>query len=1023
MMNDHSHPIHGKEARLAALIESAYGLSPVRLRPLPGELDLNAYLETTDGRAFTLKLARPGTERVLLDMQDALLRHLKDRETGLHLPAPVLTRDGDYLFEDTSFDEKPRLVRLMHWVPGRVYAAVKPHDAGLLESLGDALGRLSCALQGFDHPAAHRWIKWDPAQAEWSAGRLHFIEDDRRRALATHFLDLFRRDAAPRLMQLRYGTNHNDANDYNILVSGMGSEARVSGIIDFGDAVHTPLINELAITLAYALMDHADPLAAAVRVVQAYHRAFPLREDELAVLFPLIGARLLLSVVHSAINRHAEPENAYLLISEEPAWRLLERLQSIPAALAHYTFRQACGREPCPSAGTFRRWAAGRRGSFAPVIGRPLADPQVLPLDLSVGSLDLGNNENFMQIERFDEVIQQLLKAGEAMVGAGGYGEVRPFYTTDAYVVQGNEGPQWRTVHLGFDIWTRAGTLVHAPLDGVVHSLQDNARERDYGPTIILEHQVSATLTFYTLYGHLSRASLHGKKPGMPIKSGAAFAEIGPRPENGNWPPHLHFQVMLDMLGLNGDFPGVGFYHERAVWQSLCPDPALLTGYPQHSPSEGPSPEALQGARRAVLGPNLSLSYRQPLHMLRGYRQYLYDRTGRRYLDTVNNVAHVGHEHPRVVRAAQRQLAVLNTNTRYLHAELIRYAEELTATLPAGLCVAYFVNSGSEANELALRMARTATGREDMVALKVGYHGNTGQTIAVSSYKFEGKGGGGAPPTTHVAPIPDPFRGPYKRSDPRAGARYALLVREVIRKAEQNGCRIAGFIGESILSCGGQVVPPEGFLADVYRYIRQAGGLCIADEVQTGFGRVGDRFWAFEQQGVVPDIVTMGKPIGNGHPLGAVVCTRSVAETFHNGMEYFNTFGGNPVSCAVGRAVLAVIREEGLQQNALETGAYLREGLLTLQERHPLIGEVRGSGLFQGIELIRHPDTLAPATEEAAYLADRMRAHGILMSTDGPYENVLKIKPPICFSRRDADFLIEILDGVLGEDGCKTKGE
>ena len=335
---------------------------------------------------------------------------------------------------------------------------------------------------------------------------------------------------------------------------------------------------------------------------------------------------------------------------------------------------------------------------------------------------------------------------------------------------------------------------------------------------------------------------------------------------------------------------------------------------------------------------------------------------------------------------------------------------------PPELCVVYLTNSGSEANELALRMARNYSGRYDMIALKVGYHGNTGAVIDVSSYKFDGKGGRGAPPTTHIVPMPDTYRGAYRENDAEAGRKYAAHVKAAIEKLAAEGRQIAGFIGETILSCGGQIAPPSGYLREVYHYIHAAGGLCIADEVQTGFGRVGSHFWSFEMQGVIPDIVTMGKPIGNGHPLAAVVTTRTIADAFANGMEYFNTFGGNPVSCAAGRAVLAALREEGLQENALRTGNYLSRCLSDLQKRHPIIGEVRGSGFFQGIELTTDPESRKPATAQASYLANRMRAHGILMSTDGPFGNVMKIKPPMCFDRKNADFLVDTLEKTLKED-------
>ncbi|MEZ4699353.1 MAG: aminotransferase class III-fold pyridoxal phosphate-dependent enzyme [Rhodothermales bacterium] len=422
-----------------------------------------------------------------------------------------------------------------------------------------------------------------------------------------------------------------------------------------------------------------------------------------------------------------------------------------------------------------------------------------------------------------------------------------------------------------------------------------------------------------------------------------------------------------------------------------------------------PSPiDALLARRRRHLGPSLSVSYREPLKIVRGRAQYLYDEAGRAYLDGVNNVCHVGHAHPRVVSAIQEQAALLNTNTRYLHDHIVTYAERLTATLPEPLRVCYFVCSGSEANELALRLAQTYTNRKDVILVDHAYHGNTGALIDISPYKFNSPGGKGAPPHVHVAPAPDAFRGRHRAPEPDLGSRYARYVADLAAAHPP-----AAFIAESILSCGGQIVLPEGYLASAYAAVRRAGGVCIADEVQVGFGRVGSHFWAFETQGVVPDIVTMGKPIGNGHPMAAVVTTPAIADAFDNGMEYFNTFGGNPVSCAAGLAVLDVIRDEDLQQHALDTGRYFLERLRDLMRRHPAIGDVRGLGLFIGIEFVTDRDTRSPDAETASAAVEALKEQGILLSTDGPDHNVIKIKPPMPFDRENAGQVTRALDAWL----------
>lgn len=425
----------------------------------------------------------------------------------------------------------------------------------------------------------------------------------------------------------------------------------------------------------------------------------------------------------------------------------------------------------------------------------------------------------------------------------------------------------------------------------------------------------------------------------------------------------------------------------------------------------------LRQRRARVLGSNLSLSYASPLEIVRGQGQYLYDRDGEQYLDCVNNVCHVGHSEPRVVRAAAKQMAELNTNTRYLHPYVIEYAERLGATLPAPLEVCYFVNSGSEANELALRLARAYSGGTHVIAHEHAYHGHTQALIDVSHYKFAGAGGAGAPPTTTVVPLPDPYRGQHRGYSAEAGRAYAAGVAAACADLARGGRRLSAFLAESISGCGGQVVYPDGYLAAAFAGVREAGGVCIADEVQVGFGRVGEAMWAFELQGVTPDIVTLGKPIGNGHPLGAVVTTAAVAAAFDNGMEYFNTFGGNPVSCAVGMAVLDVIEDDGLQDHARVVGAELAAGLRGLMAEHEAIGDVRGAGLFLGVEFVKDRGTLEPDPVTARWLVEELRAERVLLSTDGPYDNVIKIKPPLPFSSADASRVVEAMGRGLARRG------
>jgi 4-aminobutyrate aminotransferase-like enzyme/Ser/Thr protein kinase RdoA (MazF antagonist) len=988
-------------------------------RSLPSERDQNFRIDAADGRRFVLKIANATEDPAVLDLQTQALVHLETVAPGLDLPRLVPAAGGaaSALVHDVS--GRAHTVRLLTFVAGRTLASCRPHSPDLLRQLGALLGRLDRALESFDHPAADRPLKWDPKRAGWIRPYFTQVADETRRALVERLFDRSETALAALAPRLPVSVIYNDANDHNVLVECADPYSQyVTAVIDFGDMLRAWTVNELAVALAYAMLGKPDPLGAAAAIVAGYHGTRPLNDDERAALLPLVVRRLAVSVVNSAHQRHVDPANAYLFVTEQPAWELLTRLDTVAPNLALSAFRHACGLEPAPTASAVTEWLRGHREQIGPLLEPDLARSPRRVFDLSVSGADAGTPAVWADPALFSRHLRRLMEDGGAAVGIGRYDEVRACYASDVFVTAGNDGPEWRTIHLGLDLFVEPGTPVLAPLDGVVHSVADNQGALDYGPTVILEHEAPGTpgLRFFTLYGHLTRDSLAPLVPGRPIARGERVARIGDASVNGGWPPHLHFQIITDLLGRRGDFPGVAAPASRDVWLSLSPDPNLIADLPDavRAPRYADA-QGLLERRRAHLGPSLSVSYRRPLTIVRGWMQHLYDADGRAYLDAVNNVPHVGHCHPRVVDAGRRQMAVLNTNTRYLHDSIGTYAVRLCDTLPEPLRVCFFVNSGSEANELALRLARAATGRRDTLVVEVGYHGNTTTIVDISSYKFDGPGGTGAPPWVHAVPIPDTYRGRYRGTGPGVGAAYARHVAEALARMADTGTRPAAFIAESILSCGGQIVLPDGYLAACYDAVRGAGGLCIADEVQVGFGRAGRHFWAFESQGVVPDIVTMGKPAGNGHPLGIVVTTKAIADTFANGMEYFNTFGGNPVSCAIGLAVLDVVRDEGLQENALTVGNDLLARLRDVQGRHTLIGDVRGMGLFVGVELVRDRATLEPADREAGLVVNRMRERGVLVSTDGPFHNVIKIKPPMCVTRADADRLADTLDAVLDE--------
>ena len=983
---------------------------------LPSERDQN-FLLRTDRETLVLKISGTDEPGVHLEMQNAVLERLAQVAPDLPVPRLRQTVAGESMPRLKVADGRAHYVRVLTYLPGRTLAGVRPHTHELLADVGRRLGELTAALQGFRHPGGRRDFVWDPARAPEMIAKYRDAVSKRRQQLLDRVLDLWSASVAPYLGDLRRSVAYNDANDHNVLVATPEGECHVvSGLIDFGDMMETCTVGDVAIAAAYAMLGTSDPLRAAAAVVHGYHGAFSLREEELEVLFPMAVGRLGVSVCLAAHRRIEEPEHDYLGVTERPAWSALELLGGLHHRFARDTLRHACGLPPCPHSQAVTGWLAAHAGSFAPILD---PDPRRVPtatLDLSVGTQDFPDADRQAGTPAFDESVSRVLADRGASVGIGRYDEPRLVYLTDAFAGPMGEHPERRTVHLGIDLFVDAGAVVRAPLAGTVHSVRDNAAPLDYGPTVILRHEPDDAPPFFTLYGHLHPDCL-GLERGAVVAQGDAFARVGAFDHNGHWPPHVHFQLVTDLLDRDGEFPGVAAPREREVWLSLSPDPNLVLGLRGADHRAPPrTVEELLARRRERLGRSLSVAYRAPLHIVRGRGQYLFDRMGRAYLDCVNNVCHVGHSHPRVVAAAAAQTAVLNTNTRYLHEHILRYAEELCATLSEPLRVCHFVCSGSEANELALRMARAHAGADDVIVLEGGYHGNTQALVDVSHYKFAGPGGRGAPSWAHAVTMPDDYRGPYRRDDPSCGTRYADRVRAAIDALARHDRRPAAFLCESMLSCGGQIELPPGYLAEAYEATRAAGGVCIADEVQVGFGRLGTHFWGFQTQGVVPDIVTMGKPIGNGHPLAAVVTTPEVAASFATGMEYFNTFGGNPVSCAIGRAVLAVIRDEHLQEHALAVGQHLRERLQGLQASHPIVGDVRGRGLFLGVELVRDPDTREPDARAATYVVERAKAHGILLSTDGPDHNVIKIKPPLVFDRADADRLVSALAEVLGED-------
>ena len=989
-----------KDHQLNQVLRRCFGISG-ELKPLVSERDQNLKV-ISDSGVFVLKISNIAEDADILDLQNDALTHLNN--TGMQGLVPdVVNGLDDQTIQKIQSEQGQHCVRLVSFLKGELYSEVKK-SPDLLHSLGEYLGRLSKSLSSFGHPAAHRSdFLWNLDNAIDCITYLDHIDNQDNRQLIAELFERYEQHVSPKLKYLRCAVVHQDANDNNIIVDA--EKQTVTGLIDYGDLCFGHQINELAVAIAYALQGEQDLYATSQHIIRGYVKEFPLLEDELDVLFDLIRMRLVMSVCISSFRAKDYQDNDYLLVSQKPAFDLLWRMQEINPDFITAVFRKAAGYSATKNHHKIVDWLSSAENQPVNMFGVDLkASPRrVLPLN------NIIENSRF---EHYQDLLTEGDRANSIAYLIGRYAEDRNVYTADQFTSAVT--PEHRTMHLGLDIFLDAGEALYAPLPGRVYALDDNAIPQGFGPTIMLEHDAGETgVKFYTLYGHLSRTAFDLLKEGQQVEAGQLIGHIGEFEVNGNWVPHLHFQIMTDMLGLKAGFNGVGEKSLWPVWSEICPDPNFIFQLAPESFELLDDSDLLE-RRQQLLGPSLSISYRNKLNIIRGQGAYLFDHTGRQYLDCVNNICHVGHCHPHVVNAMQCQAKVLNTNTRYLHRTILDFAERITETLPDPLSVVYFVNSGTEANELALRIARTATGVKDTIVLDWGYHGNSAATVEISPYKFKRKGGFAKPEFVEIAEFPDPYRGPHKGMSEASGLAYAQSVAECVDKIKQRtGHGPVAFIAESISGVGGQVVYPDSYLKAAYEAVRKEGGLCIADEVQCGFGRVGSHFWAFELQDVVPDIVVLGKPIGNGHPLATVVTTQELANKFANGMEYFNSFGGNPVSTAVGMAVMDVVENENLMQNALNNGNYLLNEFNKLKQKYKVIGDVRGKGFFLGLELVKDRQTLEPATELASDTVNDLRENGVLFSTDGPYENVLKFKPPMVLSREDADFLLFRLENSL----------
>lgn len=980
---------------VAVLVGEHYDLTVGHLALLGGETDQNMRVDTSDGTTWFARLSAAPHEQIA--WQNSLLEHLA--ATAPDLPLPRLRRSaaGDLWHETKSRDGVPLTLRLMSWLPGRTLAQVAHHPEALLRQLGSTAGRLSAALATMAAPAYDSTHDWDMRAArDIVAAARDAIEDPTNTAHVDTAMSWYDEIAAS-LDTLPQGVVHHDLNDANVLV-GPDDLGRltVTGLVDVGDALHSARVTELAIASAYAMVRKDDPLEAATAVVAGFHDVVPLTPGELAVVYPLALARLCMNAA-TWNQRVQETGSEYGRARMHDTWPTLAKAVAVHPVVAEETLRLACGLAPTDqhiatcSAVSAHVGPTVLRGAFGG--GTPVAT-----LDLRPAS-DLWDGRDWTATEDVRTALDEA-RNGDS---------TRPLHLPHLWAsmlrasrrTPGLSGPA--TVQLGAAILLPAGSPIHAPLAAVVEA-------HGTGGRLVLRHGADEHELRTVWYG--LDASLLG---GTRIEVGDVLGIVADTTVDGTAVgQHLLGSGIQVQVASSAELalllPRFVRAADRETWRRVSPDPAALLGV--EPPADVPTVGDVLAMRRRHLASSQRSYYREPMNLVRGRDVWFYDEDALGYLDSLNNVTHVGHAEPRVSLAAHRQLRKLNTNSRFVYPQIAEFAERLIATLPEPLQVVFLVCTGSEANDLALRIARQVTGRRDIVIIDGAYHGNTGWVTGISPNRYKGPGGQGAPATTHEVTMPDRYRGRFGYDDPDAGSKYAALAKSVIARISGDGRTPAAFIAESLMGSAGNIVHPPGYLAGVFDAARAAGALCVSDEVQVGVGRLGP-WWGFELHGVVPDIVTMGKPLGNGHPLAALVTTREIADAFDTGMKYFNTFGGNPVSCAIGSTVLDIVKHDGLREHAVDVGGYFAQELRALADRQQLIGDVRAEGLYLGVELVRDRETRQPGRSEALLVTELTKERGVVVFPNGVHDNVLKIKPPMTFTRHHVDLYVDVLDEVL----------
>jgi 4-aminobutyrate aminotransferase-like enzyme/Ser/Thr protein kinase RdoA (MazF antagonist) len=953
---------HVSATQALELLEEHYGLSG-RLQALGSQQDLNYRVDSEQGR-FVLKICRGDYSVLELQAQHAGLKHLAEHP-GVQVPRVIPAKNGAELL---SLDVGGQAVhvRLLDYIDGQSLTHLDHLGHSVVSGFGRLCGEMDLALAGFDHPGLERTLQWDARHANaLIAHLLPVIQDEPQRKLIAEVAEQAERHLQPLVDKLPVQAIHMDITDDNVVWQRDAQRQwQLQGVIDFGDLVRTWRITDLSVTCA-ALLHHADgdPFYI-LPAVRAYHAVNPLQHEELLALWPLIVARSVVLVLSGEQQVSIDLGNEYSRDNLTHEWEIFRVATSVPLELMEAAILTAVG-QTLP--------AIDSEG-FAPLLPS-LVGREFALVDLGVLSphFEAGNWEQ----QGID--LRLLMEAAAAHgLAASRYGQYRLSRT------QPDSASEPDTFPLHVALQVPDGTAVEAPFAGGIHIEGEGLLQLD-GPELSI--RLSGVIASVRSGAALVKGQVLGSVSGPLIVQLCRSAEL--------------------------DAPLFCTPSRAAAWQALCPSPAALLGLACDAQEEL-DPQTLLARRDASFARSQKHYYVDPPRIERGWRNHLIDMQGRSYLDMLNNVAVLGHGHPRMAAVASRQWSLLNTNSRFHYAAIAEFSERLLKLAPDNMDRVFLVNSGTEANDLAIRLAWAYSGGRDMLSVLEAYHGWSVAADAVStSIADNPKALSSRPDWVHPVTAPNTYRGEFR--GPGSAPDYVRSVEHNLAKIAEQKRQLAGFICEPVYGNAGGISLPPGYLQQVYARVRAQGGVCIADEVQVGYGRMGNFFWGFEEQGVVPDIITMAKGMGNGQPLGAVITRREIAEALEAEGYFFSSAGGSPVSCRIGMAVLDVMEEEKLWENAQVVGGYFKERLEALIDRHPLVGAVHGSGFYLGVELIRNRETLEPATEETTALCDRLRELGIFMQPTGDYLNILKIKPPMVTSRQSVDFFVDMLSKVLDE--------